>query len=422
MPIIKVEVRLSEVRQALEAFRTNRRMALDTISKEIKDLAASTFNQLLNAEIDLFLGNPDQNDNKRNGYLPAREYAIKGVGCVRIKVPKDRKGRFESQVIPAYERIDPRLKADMAMLHLAGLSTRNLALISRRLLGIQVTKDTVSSSLDLIKDEALAWLTRPIDKRYWALYIDGTNFRVQRRGSTESEPSLVVLGIDQNNCRSVLAIEPGTKDNVDAWRAVFSELKKRGLYSEDVRVGIMDGLPGLERLFKEEFVNAKTARCWAHAMRNAVEKTPKRLRDAFTLLAHKVMYADGEDSARKAFLELKVAMQRDGERAVRCLEKDLESLLVHYNFDRSLWTALRTTNAIENINRQFKRRTVSMDTLGESTLQAIVAFVALRMEITWQRIRVNSTVFNKQNEAAIIDINDKSNVVEKVIDELSQLN
>jgi putative transposase len=89
--------------------------------------------------------------------------------------------------------------------------------------------------------------------KFWALYVDGTNFKVQRRRSTEKEPSLVVLGVDENNFRSILAIEPGSKDNVDSWRAVFSELKKRGLDGKSVRLGIMDGLPGLEKLFREEF-------------------------------------------------------------------------------------------------------------------------------------------------------------------------
>lgn len=257
-----------------------------------------------------------------------------------IRTPKDRKGPFERAVVPAYERTDPRLKTDMAVLHLAGLSTRTLAMISRRLLGVEVSKDTISSSLDLIAGEAGRWLTRPITKPYWALYIDGTNFKIQRRGSTEREPSLVVLGVDENNFRSILAIEPGSKDNVDACRAVFSELKKRGLNTKSVRLGIMDGLPGLEKLFKEEFPQALTQRYWAHSMSNAIAKTSARLRDAFKLLAHKIMYASSENNARQAFLELREVMGNDAARAVKCLAKDLDSLLVHYRFDRKCWPVL----------------------------------------------------------------------------------
>lgn len=72
----------------------------------------------------------------------------------------------------------------------------------------------MTNSLSVVEDSAKNWLERPLKASYWALYVDGTNFSVQRRGSTEKEPSLVVLGIDEHNRRSVLAIEPGTRDNV----------------------------------------------------------------------------------------------------------------------------------------------------------------------------------------------------------------
>ena len=161
-----------------------------------------------------------------------------------------------------------------------------------------------------------------------------------------------------------------------------------------VRIGIMDGLPGLEKLFRETFPQAVTARCWVHALRNACGKAPARFHEVFKKLAHRVMYASSENGARIAFQELKAAMGKDAERAVYCLEKDLESLLAHYRFDSSLWRALKTTNPIERVNREFKRRTKAMDTLGERTLQVLVAFTALRLEYGWQRMPANSAQLN----------------------------
>ena len=190
----------------------------------------------------VFLGKSSENGNKRNGYQ-TREYALKGLGGIALRMPVDRKRRFQSAVIPKSEQIDPRLREDMAVLHLAGISTRDLEMMSKRLLGLEVSRQTVSNSLGEIQEKAVDWLTRPLTGRYWALYVDGTNFKIQRRGSTEREPSLVVLGVDESNRKSILAIEPGTKDNVDAWAAVFGELIKRGLKSDEVRIGVMDGLP-----------------------------------------------------------------------------------------------------------------------------------------------------------------------------------
>jgi len=279
----------------------------------------------------------------------------------------------------------------MAVLHLAGLSKLTLAMVSKRILGVEVGKDTVSNSLDSVREKALGFLTRSLKgKRYPVLFIDGTNFKVQRRGSTEKEPSLVVLGLDERHCYSVLAIEPGTKDDADCWRAVFSSLRERGLEMGHVRLGVMDGLSGLENAFRENFPKAITGRCWVHAMRNALSKTPARLREAFKALAHRTMYAASEDAARIAFQELKGAMGSDAERAVRCLEKDLESLLAHYRFEKKLWRGLKTTNPIERVNKELKRRTKSMETLGEKTLDVLMAFTAIRLEFGWQTTPVDS--------------------------------
>lgn len=390
MGIIKVEISLPEAAQALEAFKRNRIQAFEAMATELKSAVSGAINGLLNTEMTIFLGKPEQSGNKRNGYKE-REYALKGVGCIRLRMPQDRRGRFKSDVIVPHEQIDPRLKEDMAVLHLAGLSTRTMAMVSKRVLGVEVATSTVSESLGSIEEKALKFLTRPLEKPYWALFIDGTNFRIQRRGTTAKEPSLVVLGIDADNRMSLLAVEPGTKDNVDAWAAVFAELARRGLDMRAVRIGVMDGLPGLERLFRETFPNAVTARCWVHALRNALAKTPARLRDVFKKLAHAVMYAPSENAARVAFDALRAAMGADAQRAVYCLEKDLDSLLTHYRFEKPLWRALKTTNPIERVNREFKRRTKSMDSLGERTLQVLVAFTAIRLEFGWQRTPVTST-------------------------------
>ena len=415
MPIIKLEIRIPDMIKAVEAFASNQRKSMEAFSHEIKEAVGKTLNQLMNAEIDIFLGAGEQSDNKRNGYHPEREYALKGIGCIRVRTPKDRKSRFKSQIVPSHERMDPRLKADMAVLHLAGLSTRMLAMISKRLLGVEVSKDTVGSSLDLVKVEAEKWLTRPISDRFWALYVDGTNFKIQRRGSTEREPSLVVMGISEGGYKSILAIEPGTKDNVDSWRAVFREVKRRGLDPKQVKIGVMDGLPGLESLFREEFPVAVTARCWVHAMRNTMAKTPARLRGSFKMLADKIMYASSENAAREAFIELKELMGSDAQRAVSCIEKDLDSLLVHYRFDKIFWKTLKTTNPIERINKEFKRRTKPMGSLGESTLSTMVAFVALRLEMGWKIHTVDSPALKNLPKI-------RENIVENAVEQIGLLN
>jgi putative transposase len=412
MSIIKFQVSIPEAVKAIAKFKENRLKAFSQLSEDVRTSVEETFNHLLNLEMSLFLGEADQADNKRNGYKE-RDFTLKGIGTIRINLPQDRKSRFESSIIPKSERFDPRVKEDIAVLHLAGISNRTLSMISKRILGLEVSKTTVQESLSVIQDSAINWLERPIADEYWALYIDGTNFRIQRRGSTEKEPSLVVLGIDKKDHRSVLAIEAGHKDNVDSWRSVFDSLVRRGLDPRGVKIGVMDGLPGLETAFKETFTEAVTGRCWVHSMKNALNKCPARLRDAFKALLTTVMYAESLQEAKDQFKALKRDMGSDGQRAVSCIEKDLDSLLAHYSFEKSYWRTLKTTNPIERINKELKRRTKSMETLGESTLTAVVAFTALKLEMGWRMYKVNDPRHEK------LDRLWKTNVIEGAINQLT---
>ena len=389
MSFLKVELNVAELSKTIESFKKERIAALETLTDEFKKSVSDGINQLLNAEMTLFLGKPEQNDNKRNGYQ-SKDYSFKGLGTIRVKVPVDRKRQFNSSIIPKRERIDPRIKQDIAALHLGGLSTRTLSLMSKRILGVEVSQQTVSESLPLLADHAKNWLQRPINSDWWGLIIDGTNFSVTRRGSTEKEPMLVVLGINKENHRSILAIEPGFRDSADCWRSVFRSLKERGLDPLKVQVGVMDGLPGLEKVFQQEFPKSLTSRCWFHALQNALSKAPKRLRDAMHLKLKEVMYADSEASAREAFFELEQQMGEDCQRSLACIRKDLDSLLSHYKFPEKLWQALKTTNAVERIHKEFKRRTRAMEGVGELTLTVIVAFTALKLEMGWRQRAVDT--------------------------------
>lgn len=384
MSIIKFELSIPELKKTLEQFSLDRIRSFEQLAEDVKVGVSSAVSSILNAEIGIFLGEPEQSDNKRNGHS-YKNYSLKGLGTLRIKVPRDRKNEFQSKVIPKHERVDPRLKKDLLALHLAGLSTRTLAMISGRLLNMPVSHQTVSSSLNEIAPAAEKWLTRPIEKKYWCLIVDGSYFKLRRLDSVTREPSLVVIGIDETHHKSILAIEPGHRDNSASWRQLFRDLKLRGLDSQSVTLGVMDGLPGLESVFKEEFARSTTARCWFHALQNILAKTPEKYSAGFHMALKKIMYANGYSDAKQRFFELKEGYHKSCERAVHCLEKDLESLLSHYQFDSKLWRALKTTNSIERIHKEFKRRTRPMEALTEANLRTVQAFVALKLEIGWRK-------------------------------------
>lgn len=391
---MKIVVRVADVVQLAKRFEEAPALAMREVVEQMRSAVAETLEQVMKAEIDLFLGREEEAGNKRNGYV-SRSYGIKGVGTVRLRVPRDRDGRYSSKVVPASRRYDEATEKDVALLNLSGLSTRMLAQLSGSLLGVRVSAKEVSNALHTVVPAAKAFLTRRLDDRKWMyLYVDGTNFRV-RRSTVDIEPTLVVLGVDETGRKSVLSMLQGDKDSRTAWEAVFVDLKERGLDPTAVTAGIMDGLPGLGEAFTDAFPKARVLRCWVHKARNVMPRVPRRYQAAFQASWNLVAYADDLAGARSALDDLRRTWCKNASDAVECLERDIEALLAHYEFPRPHWDALRTTNPIERVNKEFKRRSKAMEVVSSDGLKALLAFTALRLEFGWAQTPITSNKLTK---------------------------
>jgi putative transposase len=386
---MKLVIKVQDAVTLARRFKESPREAMQSLVVRLREELATTLERVMESELELFLGEPGEATNKRNGFRE-RTFVIKGLGEVRVRVPRDRAGRFTSAVVPAGKRYDAAIEKDLALLQLAGLSTRMLSQLSGRVLGMKVSSQEVSNALATLVPAARRFLERPIGDRRWKyLYIDGTNFRV-RRTTVDLEPTLVVLGVDEDGYKSVLSMVQGDKDSRPAWEMVFSDLKARGLEGAAVQLGIMDGLPGLAAAFVEAFPKAKAARCWVHKARNVLPRVPKRYQADFQPAWDAMQYAAGRKAAKAAFDALATRWRPSCGDAVACIERDLEALLVHYDFPQPHWEALRTTNPIERVNKEFKRRSKAMEQMGADGLKTILAFTALRLEFGWSITPITS--------------------------------
>lgn len=348
-------------------------------------------NSLLEAERDEFLGRgrhqplDEDHDNYRNGYRP-RKINFFGLGEVELRVPRDRKGEFESQWLPERKGQDAELEAFLAEAFLAGLSTRDLARISEKHLGQKYDSKQVSRIVARATTELEAWRQRSLKgQRYKFLYLDGANFRVRINGHVSVQSFCAVLGVTEENERfEVLALVMGDREKADLWEGVFGDLAERGLNLEAVELGIMDGLPGLEQIFKRFFPRAQTQRCQKHAKANACRRVRKKERELFGKALNAIFYAPTESESRAAFFKVKEQWGRLFPSAVQVIEKDLDSLLKFFQFDPTYWTVLRTTNPIERLNKEFKRRTRAMEvTGGEISTYRCLVYVSQTMEYRW---------------------------------------
>jgi putative transposase len=348
-------------------------------------------NSLLEAERDEFLGRgrhqplDERHRNYRNGYRP-RRINLFGLGELELQVPRDRNGEFESQWLPERKGQDAELEAFLAEAFLAGLSTRDLARISEKHLGQKYDSKQVSRIVARATTELEVWRQRSLQgQRYKFLYLDGANFRVRINGHVGVQSFCAVLGVTEENERfEVLALVMGDREKADLWESVFRDLTERGLDRQAVELGIMDGLPGLEPTFQKFFPRAQTQRCQKHAKANACRRVRKKERELFSKALNAIFYAPTESEARVAFFKVKEQWGRAFPSAVQVIEKDLDSLLTFFQFDATYWTVLRTTNPIERLNKEFKRRTRAMEvTGGEISTYRCLVYVSQTMEYRW---------------------------------------
>ena len=180
-------------------------------------------------------------------------------------------------------------------------------------------------------------------------------------------------------------MQAGDKESASTWRQCFKDLKKRGLKGETIKLGIMDGLPGLEKVFLEEFSHSKVQRCQVHVARNVLAKVPKKQKQAVADDVRSIFYASDKTKAKEFLRVFQDKWKSTLPSAVKCLENSFESCTNYYSFPEEEWISLRTTNMIERLNKEFKRRTKPMEIVaGENACYQLLAFIALKMELYWK--------------------------------------
>ena len=387
---MKMEITVAEALEMINEIRKQPDNLFEMIRADVKQSVSRYISELMDIELTDFLGRQRYQriagkSNHRNGSYP-RKYTLKGIGEVAVRIPRDRKGEFETQVIPRSKQYEDALREDICVMFLSGVSTRTLSLVSDKLIGRKISPTEVSKASKQLTTAVESWRQRDLSAepiKY--MYVDGTLFSMRIDGSIEKVPVLVVIGVTESGYRTVLGLQSGDKESATSWREMFKDLKKRGLDASRVQLGIMDGLPGLERVFKEEFAMAKVQRCQVHVARNVLAKVPKKLKKKVADQVRSIFYASTKSKATEFFESFKAKQENELPSAVKCLETSLESCLTYLQFPEEEWICLRTTNVIERVNKEFKRRTKPMEILaGERSCYTLLTFVCLKMELHWR--------------------------------------
>jgi len=397
---MKMEITVAEVQELIKEIRQQPESLFEMIRENVQETVGQYLSSLMDSELTQHLGRDryercEGETNHRNGSYH-RRFTLKGIGEVGVTVPRDRKGEFNTHVIPRSKQYEDSLREDLCAMFLAGVSTRTLSMMSERLIGRRISATEVSNASKELTKAVEAWRERDLSgESYKYIFVDGTHFSMRIDGSVEKVPVLVAIGVSVDGHRTVLALQAGDKESASNWRELFKDLKRRGLDAKAVILGIMDGLPGLERVFKEEFPKSKVQRCQLHVSRNILAKVPRKLKKGIADEVRSIFYASSRKKALEFFEKFKAKWEKELPSAVKCLENSLDACLTYLNFPEEEWLCLRTTNVIERVNKEFKRRTKPMEILaGERSCYTLLAFVCLKMEVHWRSKPIGNVAEN----------------------------
>ncbi|MBA3066647.1 IS256 family transposase [bacterium] len=393
------DVSVPETMETFNAIMAQPEKMFEMLRIDLQSAAERAVSKLIETELTLFLGrkkyerksdrcpaSKGKSKNYRNGGY-RRNYTVKGIGPLQIKVKRDCLGKFKSKLVKRYDRYDKALARDILAMFLSGMSTRNINMFSEQLLGRKISAGEVSNVNKEVSSAIEKWRTRPLtDVRIKYVFMDGVNFNIRVGRKVVKVPMLIVIGVTNDNKRIFLTIQQGDKEKASTWREIFRDMKHvRGLNKDNIQLGIMDGLPGLEKVFSEEFPNAKTQRCTVHVTSNVLTKIPCSLRKEVGDKLTDIFYAPNKKTAIENYETFTEEYRKTIPSAVDCLGRSIKSCLTFFSFPEHEWISLRTTNAIERVNKEFKRRTKPMEILaGENSAYLLLCFVACKMELGWK--------------------------------------
>jgi putative transposase len=361
----------------------------DPLENGVRTRIRGFIEDLLEAELDAALGRARyQRDRvERKGAVGSRhghrERSLLGTfGATTVRVPRARlatpEGRtseWRNATIPAYQRRTKRADALIAGAYLSGTNTRRVRRALAALFGGAVGKDTVSRVWRKTKGDWDAWNARSLEEEpIVRLILDGTGVRVRLDKKATSISLLVALGVRADGQKVLLSIKNMGGESEAAWRALLDNLVSRGLRTPELV--IVDGGCGLDKALAALWPEMSVQRCTVHKHRNLIAHAPERLHEEVSADYNDMIYAGTPkeiETRRKAFLRkwrLKCKAVADS------LEEAGDRLFTFTRFPPSQWKSIRTTNAIERLHEEFKRR-IKTQTVLPSAETAAMLFWAL---------------------------------------------
>lgn len=320
----------------------------------------------------------------RNGYRE-RDLLTRWGLLEKIRVPRDRDGQFQPEVLGRYQRRESKINEIVRELFLRGISTRKVEEAVFPLLGEGISAQTVSGICLSLQEEVEAYHRRPLVDSYLYLFLDGITLRVKNARRAQKRLLLCAYGISITGKREMISFRQATAESEAQWEAFLRDLYNRGLTGDNLQLITIDGCPGLRRALETVYPYVDVQRCWAHKLRNVAAKLPRKHQDACLAGAKAIYLSKTEREAVGKFKTWAQEWRVAAPNAVACIDQDLEELLNFLKCPSSHWRKIRTTNAIERAFREVRRRTRPMSCFqNKESVDRIIYGVINHLNQSWR--------------------------------------
>ena len=347
---------------------------MEELDKKISEIVRSTVKEfmesLMKGEIQAFL---EERGGQRNGYYE-RDLGSRYGKINDLRVPRDRNNEFQTALFDRYQR-NVGIDDLVVSMYSKGISTRKMAEILEELFHNRYSKSTISRITDITVPEISKWTSRPLERRYIAIFMDAMFFSL-RRETVQKECVIFAMGIKESGNYEILGFYMNPVENHIAYRNVLMDIHGRGV--EEPLLFIADGLPGIEEEIKQLYPRADFQLCTIHASRNFESHVRVQDRNEIDSDLKGIFLSRSREEALNQFTEFKDKWSSRYPRPLYNMEKNLSILLKYYDYPESIRRSIHSTNLIERMNKEIRRRIKIIDSLPseESAMKIIYLRVA----------------------------------------------
>jgi putative transposase len=289
----------------------------------------------------------------RSGYR-VRRFDTR-MGSIYLFVPKLRKGGYIPFFISEKKRSEVALMNVIQEAYINGVSTRKIEKFAKSLGIDSISRSQVSEITKELNDQVAAFRNRPLEKTYPVLWVDALYEKIRYGKHVKNMAVLVVIGVDESGHRDILTIEPMQEESEATYKELFENLKARGL--KDAWLVVSDAHKGLMKAIQSSFIGCCWQRCKVHFMRNILAHVPAKGKATFAGKLKQIWLQPDIESAKAYANSLMDQYENLYPSAIEVLELGLEDSLQFYNFERMDFRKISSTNMLERLNREIRRRT-----------------------------------------------------------------